>query len=71
MTAPLTKSRNKKIEMFQECQMILFRIAYYPKQSLDRIDTRNLKELLRKLKMMEEAANPRPEYTNKNVSIES
>lgn len=70
MTAPLTKSRNNKILLIKKIQAITFNLAFYPKGCLDRIDLRNLKEVTRKLEVMEERVKPSLEHINKNVSIE-
>jgi len=58
MTAPLTKTRQHKIEILKELSGILYEIAWYPMGSLDRMDIRKLKEILKKLKELYERAKP-------------
>lgn len=58
MIAPLTKTRHHKIMILKELSSILYEIAWYPMGSLDRMDIRKLKELLKKLKGLYERAKP-------------
>ncbi len=49
MTSPLKQTRDKKKSILKEVNKIAVNILCYPKSSLDRIDMRVLKKLLKKL----------------------
>jgi hypothetical protein len=58
VVAPLTKTRMHKIKILKELSSILYEIAWYPMGSLDRMDIRKLKEILKKLNELHERAKP-------------
>jgi len=58
MTAPLTKTRQNKIKMLKEINMITYSMAWFPMSCLDMMDFRKLKDILRKLNELYERAKP-------------
>lgn len=58
MTAPLTETRDNKILILREINSITTDILLFPKGSLDRMDMRSLKKLLKNLNMLKEKAKP-------------
>lgn len=58
MSSPLTDTRNKKVIMLKDMLKEILEILLYPKGSLDRADMRHIKEILKKLKMLKERAEP-------------
>jgi len=58
MTAPLTKTRERKQDMIQEMVSILMKMAMFPKGSLDSMDMRIMKKILKNLKELEERGKP-------------
>ena len=58
MTAPLTETRDNKILILREISSLTWDILLFPKGSLDRVDMRLLKKLLKNLNMLKERAKP-------------
>lgn len=58
MPAPLTKTRERKLQLLQELIRIEAEILTFPKGSLDMMDMRRLKKIQKNLKELYERGKP-------------